>query len=195
MSDSPSLQSADHTSDEVAFTALIASAQHGDAAAFGKLYQTIYPSLYHVSYCALRSAEDAADAVSDAVLDAFHSINRLKHPEAFRSWMFKILTAKIKRKQREYLHVAVELTDANTPAVEFGFLRPELSEALAKLSDEDRLLLSLQVLGGYSGKELARIFGSTDGAVRTRLLRIRQKLREWLTDTSVTEQRSEPYAL
>ncbi len=195
MSDSTALTSAAQTSDEAAFSTLISSAQHGDATAFGKLYQKIYPSLYHVSYCALRSSEDAADAVSDAVLDAFRSIGSLKNPEAFRSWMFKILTAKIKRKQREYAHAPVELTDATTPIVEFGFTRPELSEALAKLPDEDRLLLSLQVLGGYSGKELAHVFGSTAGAVRSRLLRIRQKLRELLSDPNVTEQRSEPYAL
>ena len=50
----------------------------------------------------LQNAEDAADAVQDAVLDGYMSISSLRKSEAFDSWMFKILVAKIKQKQKEY---------------------------------------------------------------------------------------------
>lgn len=169
------------------FTETVRRARQGDADAFGALYSTIYPTLYHVARCALRSPEDAADAVSDAVLDAFQSISHLKNEAAFRSWMFTILTAKIKRKQREYANIPAELTEANSPAVPFAAVNAELNAALAKLPDEDRLLLSLQVLGGYNGKELAKMFGGTASGIRSRLMRIRRKLRQDLSDSDATE--------
>ena len=60
---------------------------------------------------------------------------------------------------------------------DFDFRHTELREALAGLSSEDRLLLSLSVLGGYTGKELAEVSGMREGTVRSRLSRIREKLR------------------
>lgn len=135
----------------------------------------------------MRSPEDAADAVSDAVLDAFQGIGRLKDEAAFRSWMFTILTTKIKRKQREYANIAAELTEANSPAIPFAAINTELNAALAKLPDEDRLLLSLQVLGGYQSKDLAKMFGGTASGIRSRLMRIRQRLRQDLSDSNATE--------
>ena len=41
--------------------------------------------------------------MSDAVLDAFSSIKSLRNEDAFKGWMVRILTAKIKRKQAEYI--------------------------------------------------------------------------------------------
>lgn len=169
------------------FTAMVKRARQGDTDAFGMLYSTIYPTLYHVARCSLRTPEDAADAVSEAVLDAFQSIRRLKNEAAFRKWMFTILTAKIKRKQREYAHASEELTEANSPVIPFAAANTELAAALAALPEEDRLLLSLQVLGGYQSKELAKLFGGTASGIRSRLMRIRQTLREYLSDSDATE--------
>lgn len=169
------------------FAAMVKRARQGDADAFGMLYSTIYPTLYRVARCSLRTPEDAADAVSEAVLDAFQSICRLKNEAAFQSWMFTILTAKIKRKQREYAHASKELTEENSPAVPFESESTALSAALAQLPAEDRLLLSLQVLGGYQSKELAKLFGGTASGIRSRLMRIRQTLRDYLSDSDATE--------
>lgn len=177
------------------FTADVKAARNGDADAFGRLYATVYRELFHVAKASLRSSEDAADAVSDAVLDAFRTIGKLRDEAAFRAWMFKILSAKIKQKQREYAKAADALDETNSPACEFGFAAPEVREALRQLNDEDRLLFSMQVLGGYQSRELAEMLGSTDGAIRTRLTRIRAKLREALTDTTAVNQGREEYAV
>ncbi len=162
---------------QLAFQADVQAACNGDAEAFGRLYGEIYPSLYRVARYSLRTPEDAADAVSEAVLDAFASIRRLHNAEAFRAWMFRILTAKIKRIYRSYAQPEQPWTEARDASCAFDYAGTELHIAMAQLHEADRLLLSLQVLGGYQSQELAEMVGGTAVGIRTRLMRIRQRLR------------------
>lgn len=149
-------------------------AKNGDSEAFSRLYAAIYKDLYHIARYSLRSTEDASDAVSDAVLDAFCSIKKLQDPEKFRSWMMKILSSKIKQKQREYF----KAEDAQQEGTEsFDFESVELREALGHIDSESRLLLSMSVLGGYTSDDIAKICNIKAGTVRSRLARIKEKLR------------------
>ena len=59
----------------------------------------------------------------------------------------------------------------------FDFEAVELRDALNRLDGESRLLLSMAVLGGYSGKEIASICKIKPGTVRSKLSRIKEKLR------------------
>ena len=83
------------------FTEDVKLAQKGSTEAFARLYAEVYKDMYHIARYSLRSTDDASDAVSDAVLDAFCSIKKLRDPSAFRGWIMKILSAKIKQKQRK----------------------------------------------------------------------------------------------
>ncbi|MBQ8687047.1 MAG: sigma-70 family RNA polymerase sigma factor [Ruminococcus sp.] len=152
-------------------------AQQGDTAAFARLYETVYKDLYHTAYYSLRSNEhDAADAVSETVMDAFASMKNLKNPEAFRSWIFRILSAKIKRRQQEYYKEAKELMPQDA-AEDFSYVSSELRVVLDALHPTDRLILSLSVLCGYTGEEIGRICEMQPGTVRSRLSRLKAALR------------------
>ena len=82
------------------FIKYVSLAKKGDTEAFAKLYSLVYKDMYHIALYSLRNSQDASDAVSEAVLDAFSSIGNLRSEEAFRHWIMKILSAKIKQKQR-----------------------------------------------------------------------------------------------
>lgn len=157
-------------------------AKNGDHAAFSRLYAQVYKELYHIARFSLRSAQDAADAVSATVLDAYTGLAGLRDETAFCGWLCKILTAKIKRIQREYCNAGQPLTDADTLFADYAYGSHELRQALRTLSDDDRLLLSLSVLGGYTSAELARLTDATPDAVRARLSRMKAALRRRLTE-------------
>ncbi len=152
----------------------------GDTTAFARLYERIYKQMYHTALYNLRSEHDACDAVSEAVVDAFANMKKLKNEDAFKSWIMKILFTKIKRKQKEYINLADEITEEMSTA-SFEFENSELREALESLDDESRAILSLSVLGGYKSSEISEIFGMKSSAVRSRLSRIKEKLRINLT--------------
>ncbi|MDE6775726.1 MAG: sigma-70 family RNA polymerase sigma factor [Ruminococcus sp.] len=152
-------------------------ARNGDTAAFARLYALVYKELYHIALYSLRSSHDACDVVSDAVLDAFCSIGGLRNEKAFRSWMMKILSAKIKRKQREYFSDTVEMTEDVEPAVDTLCEDSELKAAMDSLDPQSRLILSMSVLEGYTSSEIAEICGIKSSTVRSRLSRIKKQLR------------------
>ena len=156
-------------------------AREGSTEAFARLYATVYEDLYHIALYSLRSPHDAADTVSDTILDAFCSIKKLRSPEKFRSWIMTILAAKIKRKQRSYFEPADELNENTDLTESFDFESVELREAVENLDTESRLLLSMSVLEGYSSDEISQVCGIKPSTVRSRLTRIKQKLRLELT--------------
>ncbi len=162
------------------FSADVRLAQQGSSDAFSRLYGTVYKDMYHIALYSLRNSHDAADAVSDTVLDAFCSIKKLKDPDCFRGWIMKILSAKIKRIQRNYFDVPGELKD-DTSISEFDFESVELRESIDRLNTGSRLLLSLSVLGGYSSEEISKICDIKASTVRSRLAAIKKALRLELT--------------
>lgn len=159
------------------FKQYAALAAKGDTEAFSRLYEMVYKDLYHIALYCLRNTHDACDAVSDTVIDAFSSIGKLKSPEAFKNWILKILYSKIKRKQKEYINCNNASEEEINESNDFNFDSAELKEALETLDNESKIILSLSVLEGYSSKEIAEICGIRASTVRSRLTRIKQKLR------------------
>ncbi len=163
------------------FSADVKLAKKGSTEAFSRLYAEVYRDRYHIALYSLRSTHDASDVVSDTVLDAFCSIDKLREPEKFRSWIMRILSAKIKRRQKEYFNTAEELNDDFSEIDNFDYDSVELKDALNRLDSQSRLILSMSVLGGYTSDEISEICELKSGTVRSRLSRIKEKLRLELT--------------
>ncbi len=164
------------------FSETVKRARNGDADAFAELYSLVYKDLYRIALCNLRSEHDAADAVSDAVLDAFASIKKLKDENAFKAWIVKILTAKIKNKQKEYMNNnTLDISDVEQEMADndsFGGV--EVIEAISKLDETERLVLSLSIVGGYTGDEIAKMCKINAATIRSKLSRAKIKLRNRL---------------
>jgi len=154
-------------------------AKKGNTEAFARLYSTVYKDLYHIALYSLKNPHDASDAVSDTVLDAFCSIHKLRDPQKFRSWIMAILSAKIKRKIKDFSSIPDEISDSDIS--EFDYDSVELRNALEKLDSKSKLILSMSVLGGYTSEEISKICNIKSGSVRSRLSRIKEKLRLELT--------------
>ena len=157
-------------------------AQKGDTEAFARLYAAVYKDMYHMAYYALRNNEhDASDVVSETIVDAFATIGKLKESCAFKSWIFSILSKKIKKKQQNYYNYPEDIDEANI-STNFEYNSSELRNILSTLPKDDRLILSLSVLCGYTGKEIGKICGIKPSTIRSRLSRIKAALRLQLQD-------------
>ena len=146
------------------FTASVRRAQAGDAGAFAELYSLVYKDLYRIALLNLNNQHDASDVVSDTVLEAYTSISKLRDEKAFKAWIIKILTVKIKNKRKEYKEInnfredVDDLSDVEEAAVskEIDFGSIEVMEGFKQLSEEERMVLSLSVVSGYKSEEIAR---------------------------------------
>lgn len=163
------------------FSESVKRARNGDADAFAELYSLVYKDLYRIALCNLRSSDDAADAVSDAVLDAFTSIKNLRDEKAFKAWIVKILTAKIKKKQKEYMNNDTQdISDVEQESRDNSFDGVEILEAIGGLEQSERLVLSLSIVGGYKSDEIAKLCNANPATIRSKLSRAKLKLRDRL---------------
>ncbi len=164
----------------------VSAAKKGDRDAFSQLYQEVYKDLYRFALYCLKNSDDAEDVVSETVLDAWQGMDRLRDDGAFRPWIFRILSAKCKRRMRAYVRRRWEtdLENADIP-VSPGFESGEsleLRRAMAQLSDEERLILSLVVVSGYDSGEAADILGINRNTLRSKQSRALAKLKALLTE-------------
>lgn len=159
------------------FSADVELARKGDTEAFARLYSEVYRDLYHIAYYSLRNSHDACDAVSETVMDAYCSIGRLRNEKAFKSWILRILSAKIKRKQKEYCEAPPDIEEFLSESSDFDFVSLDIKEALENMDGESRLILSMSVLGGYTSEEISKICSLKPSSVRSRLARIKKQLR------------------
>lgn len=172
---------------EVDFKSLVKSAKKGDRHSFAILYSQIYKDLYRYALFTLRSKQDAEDCVSEAVIDAYRTIGNLKNEEAFRSWFFKILSAKCKHKIKEYYKnpsqhneaIGQEILTDDFSIIDSGL---DLQIAFSTLNVEDRMIISLTVFGGYNSKEISKILKMNSNTVRSRYSRALEKLRNMLDE-------------
>ena len=171
------------------FTASVRRAQAGDAGAFAELYSLVYKDLYRIALLNLNNQHDASDVVSDTVLEAYTSISKLRDEKAFKAWIIKILTVKIKNKRKEYKEInnfredVDDLSDVEEAAVrkEIDFGGIEVMEGFKQLSEEERMVLSLSVVSGYKSEEIARMFGTNANTVRSKVARAKARLKQLLT--------------
>ena len=152
-----------------------------------ELLETLYRRYYSAAYLYCLSlsgdAHTAQDLVSEAFVKAYLSL-----PEdvpSFRYWLFRVcrnLWIDHCRKARYTTGPeALEfIPDPNTP--ETIYLQNEqkraLWAALDSLPQKDRELITLHYFSGLPLSEIARLMGKSHDAVRQRMVRLRNKLRQ-----------------
>lgn len=159
-----------------------------DKLAFEQHYGQVYKDMYRFALYTLGKPEDAEDAVSEAVMDAWKGREALKQSEAFKSWIFKILSVKCKRKIKEYIKQREELAPdipeslADTSGdLEAAVSRGDIQKACTSLEAIDRIILSMTVFGGYTSREIGESLQMKDGTVRSRLSRALDSLEKTLS--------------
>ena len=168
---------------------LVIKASRGDKAAFSELYYSCYNDLYKFALYTLGDAEDAADVVSDTFVEIWKGIGKLRDEKSFSSWAFRILSIRCKKEisnliKRKSVHNIDDLTE--TPLFGSENIEEDISEnvslssALSKLEGDERMIVVLSVLHGYTNKEIAEMIGKPQGTVSSKLHRTYAKLREML---------------
>lgn len=150
---------------------------------FLELYQTVYCDLYRLAYYYMGNAQDAEDAVQDAALSAYEHFYQLKKEAAFRSWIFSILVNRCKKILRKRGRSEVL---AENPHELYGQAGSELDsqaevlELLDTLGEEERLILTLRIFGGYKSEEVAEMLHRKHSTIRSKYRRALKKLEQEL---------------
>lgn len=153
-------------------------AQRGDQEAFMSLIEEQKTMLYNTALLLLKNEEDVLDAMQDTVLSAWQKLPLLRETGYFRTWLTRILMNKcydILRGRRYYGDLEGVPEEGSG---EDHDLELDVRGALDSLKAEDKLLLSLFYYDGFRVREIALLLGISEGAVKTRLSRSRERFRE-----------------
>ncbi len=137
--------------------------------------------MYRYAAWLCRDGAIAEDVVQEAMLRAWKSLDALRDDAAAKQWLLTIVRRENARyfERRRLETVDIDNLSASQAALLAESPDEELNDlrtAIYELDDDYREPLVLQVLMGYSTREIAETMGLKQGAVLTRLHRARQKL-------------------
>ena len=148
---------------------------------FSRAVLAIKPTLYRICQTQLSSPADREDAVQEAICRAWQKRGALRDPGAFDGWLIRILVNECHNIQRQKSHIVLSDSPPELPTAENGQSKA-LLDAMDALDEKKRLCVLLHHIEGYSVKEVARMLGIGESAVKQRLLRGRRKLKEMLSE-------------
>jgi len=173
---------------------LVRRVQSGDQAAFRDLVERYQTRIVSIAYRILRNRQDTEDVAQMVFTKVYFAIRGFDCRCSIFTWMCRIAVNECyshlrKRRVRRAFESDPVEDDIYTDENRFGpspqpsadtraAARDLLHKLLARVPEDDRMLLVLKEVEGHSVGELARMTGSSESAVKTKLFRARQKLIE-----------------
>ncbi len=183
---------------------LVARTQSGDAGAFDQLVVKYTPRLYGLVYLVYNMTsnhEDTNDLLQDIFSKAYKAIRGFRGKSSFYTWIHSIavnMTLNFLKKRGRRFHLSLddvdasiqndkeflELTATSSPVREADLseLQRRLNEAMMKLSDEHRAVVTMFHIQGMPHAEISKILRVSEGTVRSRLFYANRQLQNYLDE-------------
>jgi RNA polymerase sigma-70 factor (ECF subfamily) len=158
----------------------------GNSSLLHKQLEQRWRRLYRIAFSWCHDPSLSSDLVQDVMQKAIRKGEQLNNEQALDAWLFTILTNCWRdycRKQKETVEFdEQQLVDMVTDGQdnERAMIVSQVRSAVAKLSDDQRQVLTLVDLEGMSYSEVSKVLGIPIGTVMSRLCRARRQLKELL---------------
>ena len=165
--------------DELA--ALTKAAQDGDVRAYGRIVELTRNSVEAAARVIVHNPEDAEDIAQETYVRAFGQLGNLQDAASLLAWLQRIarnLALNRRRASRWSFVSDFDMSQIAQPEIDADELGPALARALVGLGEEDRQLCERYYHGGWTTARLADEMKISEGAVRKRLQRVRERLRK-----------------
>jgi RNA polymerase sigma-70 factor, ECF subfamily len=167
---------------------LLEQVRTGDAAAGHRFVREHYSAVYRYLLYLVGQADQAADLTQETFLEGWRCLHTFQGRGSLRGWLLRIA-------RRQFLHLlprqSTELgldgmADVAAPDAAARLESVELRAVIDRLSPDQREVVLLYYLEGYSSTEIARIVDAPVGTVCARLARARERLRRELGEDDLT---------
>ncbi|MEU5163792.1 RNA polymerase sigma factor [Streptomyces sp. NPDC020875] len=164
---------------------LVDAARDGDEEAVAALLTGSHPHVRRFAHSLCATPQDAEDAAQEALIILYRKIGMLRASGALASWMFRIVRNECLRRARLMVRGPGPVPDdAPVPSFEEDVLRRLEAElvarAISELPADQRRVLIMRDVQGYSGRMTADALGLSTSAMKSRLHRARAAVRQSL---------------
>lgn len=176
---------------------LVGAAVDGDESAFRALVDRHYDACLRYATRMLGSRPDAEDAVQETFVRVYRSLGSYRENGRFRGWLFRILVnrcrsaANARSRRRALSQRSAHLADAGArvePAPRLPVSMDAVESALGALPDAQREAFLLKCVEEWTYDEMAEATGANVSALKMRVSRARDALRERLGGEADGEQ-------
>ena len=153
---------------------------------FQKLYETVFPILFRVAYRIAGSEEAAEDLCQETFFRLYEKKMVFPNPDEAKYWLIRVVKnaslnyAKRKMRERKAYQKAFREDTRVEETGEIQLLKKETREevlrALEKLPDNLKTVLILKEYGELNYKDIGRTLGISEGNVKVRVFRARERL-------------------
>jgi len=174
---------------------LVRRLQKGDDAAFEEFVSAYEKKIYTLALRQTGNHQDAQDITQEVFLRVYRNVNNFREESRLSTWIYQItmnacIDAARRRARRVEVtpmytdedgeeQVPMELPDesyAPEKVYEQTALRDQIREGLAHLTEEHRRILILRDINGLSYTEIGEVLGLSEGTVKSRLFRARDRM-------------------
>jgi len=185
---------------------VIENCKAGDEKAFSEIVLQRQKKVFNIAYRMLGNSEEARDLAQEVFISVFESIKDLREEIKFDAWLTQITLNHCRNrwkylKRRQYfnsdsLDDPIETEDGSVPkavydpsddpetVLEKKMIQELIQRGLLKLKEDQRELLVLRDLQGYSYEEMGETLGLPEGTIKSKLHRARMDLKEVLERSS-----------
>ncbi|QIR15019.1 sigma-70 family RNA polymerase sigma factor [Shewanella aestuarii] len=152
---------------------------------YDSLVRALHTDIFRYAFWLCGDKHVAEDITQETFLRAWKALDSLNDDKAAKAWLITILrrenARRFERKQFDYNDVEQEqLEDVLSTTTEDETENYWLRRQIGKLDIEYREPLLLQLIGGFSGDEIAELLSLNRNTVMTRLFRARNQLKDAL---------------
>lgn len=167
------------------------AARNGDHAAYGRIVAACQNTVTAVALAITRDVDASEDIAQETFLNAWQHLERLHSPDSFLPWLRQIARNLARDHLRKYRNRPLDGVNAELAMAMAADPGPQpmqqlledeheatAAELIAALPEDSRETLLLFYREGQSSQQVAALLGITDAAVRKRLSRARQLVRD-----------------
>ena len=153
---------------------------------FIEKYKKYHNDIYRIAYSYTLNIQDSEDILQKTFIKFYKNINKLKkcEDEYIKKWLFKVTVNETKDFLKSFWrnhkidHINIE-DKKYTDNLQY---KSELLTALNNTDKKYRIPFYLYYYEGYEIKEIANIMNLSESAIKSRLSRVRNKLKTELED-------------
>jgi RNA polymerase sigma-70 factor, ECF subfamily len=172
---------------------LIERARSGDDSAFNQVVQAYRKRILGTIARLIGRPEDVEDVGQEVFLRLYFSLDQLRTAEVFEPWLYRLTVNAaydyLRKQRRRHESRMSDLSEQQVMMADAAAggkrdveetrrtkIRETVDDLLGKISEEDRILLTLKEVEGLSLKELEKIYQVNENALKVRLFRARQRV-------------------
>jgi RNA polymerase sigma factor (sigma-70 family) len=146
--------------------------------------------MYNIGYRIVNDQDEAEDVLQEAFISAFNSLDNYRGDSTFGAWLKRIVINKaINQLNKRKLDRMPEDETFDVKEEEeidvlegFPFTVEKVRDAIERLPDGYRAVLSLYLMEGYDHGEIAEILRITESTSKSQFNRAKKKLKELLEE-------------